>query len=870
MKAIKVLAGSLAAITAGATLALGIFAAPATTLGDFVKVSGNALNSPAIVVGETINPGYNMDVIGAADIAAAVAGYATTTVSSGVVGMGVSGGVEIGTTNTKLYLDDPMTKSGVKTTLTSSDLPTLLASGSMTDTGGTTYNYDQYITLGGGTTLTFGNSGGDLTDPDLILNLSTTAAAPAFNYTITFNKLLNITSSNVHSQKLNLLGTDYTIGSTSTDLTIAAAKLVLYGSSLVQTISGGEEKTITVDDVPYKVKVLGATSATTAVVSVEGTTQTVTKGTSYLISGLAVYVEDVFDLSSTDLTQDSVKLSFGTNKLTLEQGATLKKGTSDDTVDGTLVKFTGTDNTGISKLEIGIAAKSSSVDYAKQGAENAFVDPVFGRIKMALGGLSGGTTEKITIDNSGTTGASLKFTDYRNKERSLTYAYTGSTTFAADPNATSTAMFIVVENQTVKKNDYMLLSPSHESEFSHIMQYSTASSLGSSGAYIEFRDLMSDATSRFYLTDAGYGTGTLYIDGQAYYAQNVSNSLQTFAFTWGANAALNNRGDKITVFPLIKTNKGGWITLVPGNRSVLTNSEIFINQGNATLELPGGAGSATTVRIEHAAGSASGDAVLCGTTWNATASANSSGVMCDDGRLTWNITVKSGTANNKTWVTLDAGSTASLRPAYPTVLFKEEKAKNLANSDVQDFVITTVKDGTGSGVDLTIDAPTLTAATQESASLQSDNSVTSYIDRRGTTVKYDSDSQGLVEITYPDEQSVATVAIGDNPTFGTGTGGTVQAAVKITSPVAKIASEVSATAPGADLILVGGPCVNSLVAKLLGADSCSTWNYTTGIIKQVTDGFTDGSRALIVAGTQAADTRALAAKVMQGTLSYEA
>ena len=72
----KVLAGSLAAITAGATLAFGAFGAG---LGDYVTTTDSTLSSPMIVVGNSV-PGS--DVIGAADIAAAVAGYATTTTTT--------------------------------------------------------------------------------------------------------------------------------------------------------------------------------------------------------------------------------------------------------------------------------------------------------------------------------------------------------------------------------------------------------------------------------------------------------------------------------------------------------------------------------------------------------------------------------------------------------------------------------------------------------------------------------------------------------------------------------------------------------------------------------------------------------------------
>jgi hypothetical protein len=866
MKNIKVLAGSLAALTAGATMALGIFAAPITTLGDYVRTSGNTLNSPMIVITDTnINAQYPNDVVGAADIAAAVAGYATQTVSTGAVGMSVSGGAEIASTNTKLYLADPLTKSGVKTTLTRTDLPTLLGSGTLTDTAGTTYTYDQYITMGGGTAIKFDNSGGDLTDPELILNLSSSSASPVFNYSVTFNKLLNISSANVQNKKLNLLGVDYTIGATSA-FDGTTSKLVLYGSSLVQTMAGGEEKQVTVDNTPYTVKVLGASSSTVAIVSVNGDTYSLTKGSSTTVGGLPVYLEDVFYLSSTDNTQNSAKLSFGTNKITLEHGSTVKKGNGDDTVDGTLVKLTGTASSGISKIEIGMAAKDSSTDYVKNGA--SFTDPVFGAFKMALGGLTGGSTEKVTIDNSGTTAATLRFTDYRGSEKSLTFAYTGSTTFGADLNSSSTSTYVVVEGNTVKKNDYVLVSPSIESEFSHVMQYTTASSLGASGAYIELKDVMSDSTSRYYLTLAGYVTGNFYIDGQQYYTNVVSQTDQSFKFTWDSTATVNSTGTKVTVFPLVKTSKGAWITLVPGHRSVTWAATYSTAAGNTTFELPGGAGSATTISVQN---NGVDKVVMCGGT-DDRATSNSSGVACTDGRMTWNITMKSGATSNATYFEISNTSTQVANVEYPAVVFKEEKTKNLADADVQDFVIVTVGDGSGSGVDTSVSVPTLSAASQYSGSLQSDNSVTNYIDRRGTTVKYDSDSQGLVEITYPDEQAVASVAVGANPAFGAGAAGTVQAAVKITSPVAKFASEVSSTAPGSDLILLGGPCVNTIVASLLAPSgvTCSNWNYTTGIIKEVTGGFSDGSRALIVAGSNGPSTRSLARMVIQGTLSYAA
>jgi hypothetical protein len=576
-------------------------------------------------------------------------------------------------------------------------------------------------------------------------------------------------------------------------------------------------------------------------------------------------VEDIFYISSTDTTQNSVKLSFGTNKLTLENGATVKKGTADDTVDGTYVTLTGTTSSGISKMTVSVAAKDSSHDFVKAGADNAFVDPVFGTFKIALGGVTDGSTEKLTIDNSGTTAATLAFTDYRSNAKTLTWAYTGSTSFGADLNASSSTNYVVMENGTVDANDYVLLAPSQESDFGHVMQYTTSSSLASSGAYIELKDVMSDSTSRFYLTDSpGYTTGNLYIDGQQYYVANATttSTSTSMLFTWGASSAARTPGAKTTVFPLVRTAKGGYVTFTPGNASrqivVVPTVAAYGSTGgtaNVTFELPGG-----DVVVS------SNTSVATASSADATVQTGIGSAMLTVGRLSYNITTVNAT--NVTMISLESGS----RPAYPAVVFMEEKGKNLANTDVKDFVITTVADGSGSGVDMTVQTPVLTSATQFSQSLQSDNSVTNYVDRYGTMVRYDTDSNGLVEITYPDDQAVSTVAVGESPAFGAGAAGSVQVAVKLTSPVAKLASEVSATAPGADLILVGGPCANTLVAKLLAPSNitCANWAYTTGIIKEVTDGFTDGHKALIVAGSQATDTRALAAKLISGTLSYSA
>jgi hypothetical protein len=249
------------------------------------------------------------------------------------------------------------------------------------------------------------------------------------------------------------------------------------------------------------------------------------------------------------------------------------------------------------------------------------------------------------------------------------------------------------------------------------------------------------------------------------------------------------------------------------------------------------------------------------------------------GRLTYTFAGGCGLTNTLTAINKTGGAGIALTAA-PAVLVYEQKAKDATNTEVQDAILVTVNcPGACSTPQVTVATPTMTDALALGFSPQTtDNSVSETYDRRGTHVTYDSDSQGLATIVQPQDQAAGMIAAGSNPTFSSsGTGGSYDAAVKIKNPVAKFDNEVSTTGLSADLILIGGPCANSLVATLLTSESttCTTdangfiTKYPNGLIKEVSNAFSSGHKALIVAGTNGAGTRALAAKVMQGTLSFQ-
>lgn len=848
MKIKQIVAGGLAAAaTLGVTL-FGAFGAVTLNQGlePYVKVTDTTLSSPAIVIG---GPNVNaLDVLGSADIAASmVSNYAVVekTVPTSGATIGVSDGANLATSNTNIYMGDTLTKAGLKTTLTKNELPTILASGTVYDDSGTSYPYDQYINILGGT-IAYGKSNGDLTDPDLYIDFS---SGSLYRTSVVFNKVLNVSSTDVQGNTIELFGKTYTIGSGSTD-----TKLVLFGGSNVQTFDEGESKTVTVGGKDYTVKLIGVSDSNTAVIEVDGTSKEVDQGNSYTIAGLDIYVDSVYFFSK-EAQVSSAKLSFGSAKLTLEDGQAVKVGTSEDTIDGTLVSITSTAGQGISKFSVQISAPASDKDYILRGSD--FEDPVFGTFKVAFHGvvpsLDSETRDVISIDNSGTTSATVKFTDYYGNEKTLTFAYNPTTaSFNPGLNATSTKSYHVVEGEQFAKNDYILLSPSQGSEFSHIYQLSSYSGLGTSSAYVELTNVMTNLKTKVYLTDNGNYGGTAYIDGQAYYINATDPTTPKFTITWGTGAGYEDFGDKKTVFPLVMLQKGEWLTFFDKDTRVPVT-----DAANTLIELPTG----TLYVYSDGTNITVGD----GTT-NSTEGSTTGPIAFTIGTVTYNVTGADNSGSPYVDISV-ASDTSGTEIAYPGVLLLEE------NDDQSNKNAVIVSVNGDSSNYMTINTPVFTS----SVSLQtweSDSSVSSGGDYYGTFVIYDSDNQGKADIYYPDDQAIAGVGVGSNPTFSVGTttaGGKYNEAVPITNPVAKLASEIPQDSTlSQDLILVGGPCANPIVEKLLS----EAWNKTSacdywlsgedpdlaagnGLIKVVEDVFGSGQKALIVAGTNAEDTRAL-------------
>ena len=136
-----------------------------------------------------------------------------------------------------------------------------------------------------------------------------------------------------------------------------------------------------------------------------------------------------------------------------------------------------------------------------------------------------------------------------------------------------------------------------------------------------------------------------------------------------------------------------------------------------------------------------------------------------------------------------------------------------------------------------------------------------------------SSGSNVAIIKVPAQHLQVKAYIGKMGAGGTTTGGTYQQIVPITQAIAKLDSEVSVSDESAhDMILVGGPCVNTLVAQLATASgnatakfpyTCDNWPARDfGRVQVIDDALATGHQAIVVAGTTAAYTR-LAANVLQ-------
>ena len=332
--------------------------------------------------------------------------------------------------------------------------------------------------------------------------------------------------------------------------------------------------------------------------------------------------------------------------------------------------------------------------------------------------------------------------------------------------------------------------------------------------------------------------GRLTIDGRQYsvtYSGNGETGTVNIKYPTSDSSATQK-----VMFPTIKTKNGALIALYePQN--------VNLSTGTTGIMIPDGDGYTTVATTNTAA---SGNWTFGTVTLNATGDYSTANVTV--GRLVYNVNLTA--INQTTWTVFNPSTGARVRS--PAVILMEGKD---VSSNYEAIVVDVETASAASSSDpLGVNSVSMTSPTQYSSTLQSDSDLTLNVDYWGTEVTQDSNtaSQKVVTINYPSEQVYANLFVGANAaviTGGIASGGSATELGSVTVSDAEVASVA-----GKNLIVIGGSCINSVAAQLLGKAACNAdFTSATGIAagEAIIKSFDrSGKTALLVAGYNAADT----------------
>ena len=792
----------------------------------------------AIVVGANAAPS---DGIAAALVASNLDANIAGTTTSGTSGTITGETASLASGTDLLYLNDEFNENIA--TLTKDNFPTVLADGVFTDDEGTTYDFEQTLTVGTGSSFAFSNSDNDLDDPALITVLSTTvtAASAIYDLTATFNTAVPFNATNSEGEEIILFGKTYTVG-TATD----ADTLVLLGGADSSIIQNGESTTMVVNGVSYDVRLTGLSSATAtqASITVNGDSKTFTQGQTKTIAGIDVYAKTVFREGDA---LGYVEVQLGADKLTFETGSSVKTGSDNDDIEGTLVTIVGGVNA-MTSLKITVAAEDNDANHLLVG--ESFVDPVFGTVLVNFDGVENGpefTGEKDTgrteleIRKGGNRELQVSLTDSLGNVQTVPFTYQDALS-DDDGNTIS-----VVEGASISDEGYFILNSGNNQ---HFMQVTDLNLDDSAGSDVTLKDVITgESIPKIENHDFTNGYDWTY-KGQTYTIVNDSASTITIVSSdYGTGIA---DGNDVDVFPVIELVSGEDTRFAyTDNVTALTD---FISGGVAdaktvTLNLPTGtlaisnSATNTSIRVagaEHAASATT--AYLVGDVYYT--------VAIGAGSLTTNATTV--TVAVEATPSTSAGTTPVTTPG---LLFVEDEDKSEATTTTKPAIHVVTTD---SGTYSTVSAPLFTGTSDTET--WDDTDFTGWLTNYGTYVWRDTSdtNQNFVGLSYPDAQMYAEVSFAE---------GEVSTTTTDTAEAGALTFKDTETASfeGMNLIVVGGSAINSVAASLLGS-AYSEAAFTAATATATTPGVaagefliqsfarTGGKTALLVAGYNAADT----------------
>jgi hypothetical protein len=840
LKRIATLIGS--ALMIGSTAAM---AAAASYPAPFV--SGGAADV-AVVVGANaaLSDAVAATNIGS-DLATALAAQTTTTTTTEA---SVSGGnaAELFTGGTKIYVSDPL--NVVKDVVTEDNLPNVLADGSFS--GNVDATYTQNIYVGSNPNITFEKQPTSSDDPAYGLKISTQTANYIYNATVTFSKAINFTHSDSEGEEITLFGQTWTIGSDTTTTSLVMLKT----ATKLSLDSNSPSADVTIDGETYTIELVSAsdTAATVKVTDSSGSSEQkeVSESDSKKINGVEIAV------STADETNLKLSASViaGSDKITLTNGAAVTVGSEATSIEGTKVTRTATNHWGdTTKIEFSVAADSSDADAINAG--ESLVDPIFGTFKLDFPGFNIGedssAREDITLENSGDYQMQVKFTDYLGDTATVIFANNETPTGIELMHDDDYRNITVLERQNLHVEEYVVVGNEDDGRLLRVSGLKNSSTAGQGSDYAKFKDVFRPEAAELTTTWTSEKTGTVDVGGKSY---SVTMNCGTGSTSQSAcNVTLNypdSSGNReAVIYPTIQTSKGALVAFYePLEINLTTWYDGAANANNLSkIKFPDGDGYFDM------------DIVIVGNLTNITVEGTSmstgnagSSVAFGAGPFAY---VANGTAKAGSIKIYLKDTSDNIINAPALMIFEEKDDNNNYNGIIVKLDEDYDADSKGIGVNDVMDTWS-NDSVYDNQKVSSDNDLRKDADLWGTITTIDqSDSdQKTAVISYPDEQIYAQLYLAEESASITA-GSTSSGTATELGSVTVYDSEVSSVA-SKNLIVVGGSCINSVAAELIGSAACEAdFTAATDIAagEALIKSYSRNSKvALLVAGYNAADT----------------
>jgi len=713
------------------------------------------------------------------------------------------------TTSRKIYMGDNL--ASVKETLTDTQLPNLLMDGKFE--GDVDADITQKITLSSTANVTFAKQPTDDEDPTIVVETGTDN--PVYTMVVDFDKDVNFTDEDSKGSELSIFGQKYTVGA-DTD----ANNLYLYKSSETITLSvaGSDPSstTMTVNGEEYTVELVSASddSATIKVTDSNGKSESkeISENDAKTINGVDVAV----NLADEDTATNRLiaEITVGADRILLKNGNEVKVGSDEDGIDGTNVVLDGTWSA-CRGFDISVTTDDSDEDAFREG--DSFVDPVFGSFKLEFAGMNIGmdseNREEIEIKNSGDDKATITFTTYDDDKKTFTWYDNESTVRLGDGDD---HIIHVVEGEAILEKDYVVVGNEEEGQLLQLTSFDTDTTWDD--GTVEFKDVFSGKTYEADLdseTD-DIVTGTVSIEGSDY-GITYNNSNEEAGITLDYPDSESN---EMIVFPTIETSMGAKIAfyspLLAFNATEAGIDTIMFADGDEY----------TRVDLDESAD------------------------FTDELNTKFRYYINDDNLESVNMkLVIPGASTLITEPAL--IVLEEEDDNSAINA-----VIVTMDSKSGDTDDVGVGNVYFTGTTlSEKIGLESNDDLEQKMDYYGTFYTLDSSEsdQKTVKISYPDEQIYAKLYIAETDASITSGSSTLGEVLVKDSEVSSVNTK--------NLIIVGGSCINSAAATLLGGAYCgASFTDATGVgsgqflIKGFADNKLTSKHALLVAGYEAADT----------------